>query len=66
MKMKVERELSEMRAQLRQGPSGYAIAKTPSDRQKLLVSITQEVRLCVKVCLLTLVLMLCYCSMCAT
>ncbi len=44
MKHTVEKQLSELRAELRQVPSSYTAAtKTTSDRQKLLVSITQEV-----------------------
>ncbi len=44
MKLSVERQLGDMRAQLRLVPAAYAVAATTSDRQKLLVSITQEVR----------------------
>jgi hypothetical protein len=43
MKMLVERMLTEVRGQLRQMPSNVKIVKSTPDRQKLLVSVTQEV-----------------------
>lgn len=43
MKSSVERLLNDVRAELRTIPSVYKVAKTPADRQKLLVSTTQDV-----------------------
>jgi hypothetical protein len=43
MKMLVERMLTEVRGQLRQMPSNVKVVKSTPDRQKLLVSVTQEV-----------------------
>ncbi len=45
MKLLVERMLTEVRGQLRLLPSNIKVVKSTSDRQKLLVSVTQEVRL---------------------
>eukprot|EP01038_Epipyxis_sp_PR26KG_P008636 gene8636-11672_t len=42
MKIEVDRQLVDVRSQLRLLPSSYATVKTTSDRQKLLVSIVQE------------------------
>lgn len=42
MRLEVERQLSEVRSQLRVLPSSFATPKSASDRQKLLVSIVQE------------------------
>jgi hypothetical protein len=52
MKLSVEKQLNDLRNELRLVPSGYAVCKTNSDRQKLLVSITQEVCLMFDMCFL--------------
>jgi hypothetical protein len=43
MKIEVEKQINEVRAAVRQLPSSYITPKTTADRQKLLVSIIQQV-----------------------
>jgi interferon-induced GTP-binding protein Mx1 len=42
MKLLVERMLTEIRGQLRQMPTNIKVVKNTTERQKLLVSVTQE------------------------
>lgn len=45
MKLTIEKMLTDIRSQLRQLPSNLKAVRTTAERQKLLVSVTQEVRL---------------------